>query len=587
MEPLLLLVLLFGAVLAMVALKPGGAPPKWPPSAGGGVDCGKARQLYTKSTDKLFNASRRVTNHVPDSVYEVFPDETSEIVDLFAYINTINGRIWAKHSFGVLFHPGVYTFNNVELAIPSNVGVLGLGHAPQDTLLKNCIVTITGHAVEPVTNIFWRSLENLSVESHSETNSHSVMWFTSQACPLRRVVTNGDVGLDHGKKQWSSGGFMADCCVGGRLRAYTQQQFCFRSVHANGRDVAPGNYLVYVDSPSIATSDCTHVDASSADVLGKDGVLPTKPYLSVEGINVFSGTQLHTIPWSDIVVVTTDTKVSDINAATAILVTSGRYNLSGPIKLTRPGTVLLGVGWPLLRAGSSTEPIVQVAAAGVTVAGLLVEAGTGNPDTLVQVSGDGAQLFDVFVRMLTLTSGTSRAKTMMSISASNVYLENSWIWRADHQQIQYEGIGVNWAKEDNPIGLEVTGENVVALGLAVEHQSSVLVRWTGRGGRCFFFQAEFPYEFQQDGSPAYLTTDPGHVLRGAGIYYVVNRGDFHNLCAVDAPPTATIQAIGKNWDGMGGITHTRCYKGVPVDNTPVHPNFNGACAIGPGCAACS
>jgi len=50
----------------------------------------------------------------------------------------------------------------------------------------------------------------------------TMMWAVSQACPLRRILLNGDLQLyqfNHGQlwPGWASGGFMADVEVTGNL----------------------------------------------------------------------------------------------------------------------------------------------------------------------------------------------------------------------------------------------------------------------------------------------------------------------------------------------------------------------------------
>ena len=43
-------------------------------------------------------------------------------------------------------------------------------------------------------------------------------------------------------------------------------------------------------------------------------------------------------------------------------------------------------------------------------------------------------------------------------------------------------------------GLVVNGDNVTALGLAVEHYEAEQVEWNGEGGETIFYQSEMPYD---------------------------------------------------------------------------------------------
>jgi hypothetical protein len=70
---------------------------------------------------------------------------------------------------------------------------------------------------------FWRSAENVKVSNHWK----SMTWAVSQASPIRRIVVDGDLHLtDRG---WSSGGYMADMKVSGKILASGQQQYFSRN----------------------------------------------------------------------------------------------------------------------------------------------------------------------------------------------------------------------------------------------------------------------------------------------------------------------------------------------------------------------
>ena len=85
-----------------------------------------------------------------------------------------------------------------------------------------------------------------------------------------------------------------------------------------------------------------------------------------------------------------------------------------------------------------------------------------------------------------------------------------WAWRADH------GNDVGWTANTGATGLAVTGDDVTAYGLAVEHYQKYEVVWSGQGGTDVFFQNELPYDVPdqaawmatptQDGYPAFLVT---------------------------------------------------------------------------------
>ena len=67
-------------------------------------------------------------------------------------------------------------------------------------------------------------------------------------------------------------------------------------------------------------------------------------------------------------------------------------------------------------------------------------------------------------------------------------IDNAWVWRADH------GNAVGWTINKADTGVIVTGDNVTAYGLAVEHYQKNEVVWSGQGGTDIFFQNELPYD---------------------------------------------------------------------------------------------
>jgi hypothetical protein len=92
-------------------------------------------------------------------------------------------------------------------------------------------------------------------------------------------------------------------------------------------------------------------------------------------------------------------------------------------------------------------------------------------------------------------------------------MDDVWAWRADH------GGDVGWTENKADTGLVVTGADVTAYGLAVEHYQKSEVVWTGQGGTDVFFQNELPYDvpsqavwnesatFSGTGGPATDATD--------------------------------------------------------------------------------
>jgi hypothetical protein len=72
------------------------------------------------------------------------------------------------------------------------------------------------------------------------------------------------------------------------------------------------------------------------------------------------------------------------------------------------------------------------------------------------------------------------------INSNNVIGDNLWLWRAI-------GTGVGWTANAAASGLAVNGNDVTIYGLFVEHYQQYQVRWSGNGGRTYFFQNEMPH----------------------------------------------------------------------------------------------
>ena len=234
--------------------------------------------------------------------------------------------------------------------------------------------------------------------------------------------------------------------------------------------------------------------------------------------------------------------LAQINAALAsgqnLILTPGIYEYSGSINVTNANTVVLGLGYANLVPQSGTAAITVADVGGVQIAGLLIDAGPVNSPVLFQVGVAGASrvshasnpasISDTFFRIGGAVSGT--ATESMEIDSDNVILDNIWAWRADHGQVP-----VGWTVNVGMEGLVVNGDNVTALGLAVEHYEAAQVQWNGEGGETIFYQSEMPYDVPSqsawmdgsiDGYASYnvspsVTT---HQAYGLGVYSFFNQG---------------------------------------------------------------
>jgi hypothetical protein len=79
-----------------------------------------------------------------------------------------------------------------------------------------------------------------------------------------------------------------------------------------------------------------------------------------------------------------------LNQGKNLLFTPGIYHLENAIRVTRPDTVVLGLGYPTLLVESGTPALVISDVDGVKLGGLLLEAGAQNSPTLLQVGEPGS-----------------------------------------------------------------------------------------------------------------------------------------------------------------------------------------------------
>ncbi|MFD9824393.1 RICIN domain-containing protein, partial [Streptomyces violascens] len=420
-----------------------------------------------------------------------------------------------KNQFGaqrhaLLFKPGTYSAD-------ANVGfytqVAGLGLSPDDVTINGAVHAEADWFQGNATQNFWRSAENLSVNP----TGGSDRWAVSQAAPYRRMHVRGDLQLDDGG--WSSGGLIADSKIDGQVRSGSQQQWLSRNTQWGSWSGANWN-MVFVGDVNAPANTFPNPPYTT---VAQSPVTREKPFLYVDGAGAYkvfvpalrTNTQGTTWaggnqPGSSLGIDTFRTvkpgaTAGDINQALAqgknLLFTPGVYHLDQTLNVTRPDTVVLGLGLATLVPDNGITAMDVADVDGVNVAGLLIDAGTTNSATLMRVGPSGAtarhsadptSLHDVFFRIG--GAGVGKATQSLVVNSSDVIGDHMWLWRADH------GSGVGWTSNTAANGLTVNGNNVTMYGLFVEHYQQHQVIWNGNGGRTYFFQNEMPYDPPGQGS---------------------------------------------------------------------------------------
>lgn len=411
--------------------------------------------------------------------------------------------------YAVLFKPGRH-------ALDVNVGfftqVLGLGAIPGETRIDGHVHAEADWNGGMALVNFWRGVENLEVRPPDGADR----WAVSQAAPYRRMHLRGDLRLDDGG--WSSGGFTADCRIDGVVRSGSQQQWFTRDTAMRGWDGANWNMMfmgvdgapptsfpepphtTLPDTPVIREKPFLHVAPS-----GGWGVFVPALRRNARGPSWTAGARGRTIPLERFLIARPGMTARRINAALArgrhLLLTPGLYRLDEPIRVERAGTVVLGLGLATLLPTNGAAALDLADVRGVTVAGLLIDAGAVGSPVLMRVGPPGSArdhaadptlLADIFFRVGGAAVG--RAETCLEINSRCVVGDHLWIWRADHGDREDGRVHVGWTESTGAQGLVVNGDDVTIYGLFVEHFQRYQTLWNGERGRTFFHQCELPYD---------------------------------------------------------------------------------------------
>jgi autotransporter-associated beta strand protein len=465
----------------------------------------------------------------------------------------------------IMFKPGQYT--NLDIPLGYYTQVIGLGQSPDDVAIPGELYSDGVLVNENATVNFWRGAENLGI---TPTNSGNyVIWAVSQGTSFRRMHVHGEVDLaNHTDGNFASGGFLADSKIDTTISSISQQQWLSRNdifgnwsggvwnmVFVGVSNPPAGSwptkvYTVITNTPLIAEKPYLYLDANTNYAV-------MVPALQTNSLGITWGsspTPGTSIPISQFYVAHSDTDTATslntaLNAGLNLILTPGIYQLTGSVQVTRPDTVILGLGYPTLIPQSGSPALVISDVAGVKVGGLLFDAGPVQTTTLLQVgagtnsldhSGDPIFLYDIFMRVGGAAAGSTLS--CLQIDANDVVGDNLWLWRADH------GTGVGWNQNVCNNGLIVNGDRVTMYGLFVEHQQQYQTLWNGNWGRLYFYQSEFPYDppsqaaWSHDGENGYASykvadSVTSHQAYGLGIYAVFI--DCTNISCFNAIETPT------------------------------------------------
>ena len=482
----------------------------------------------------------------------------------------------------LFFLPGNYS---VDVPVGFYTEVIGLGTSPDATRITGNVHADAAHEHNNATTTFWRAAAGFSVA----TTGGTMQWAVSQAVSLRRMHVRGDLVL-HQHRGWASGGWMSDSLVDGNVDSGSQQQWISRNcdwkswtgsnwnmvfvgvTHPPGGTWPEPPYTKVAQTPVVREKPFLQVNAA-----GEFSVRVPALHTDSVGITWRGGeTAGETIPIAQFYIARPDADTADtINAQLSqgknLILTPGIYDLSAAIRVMRPNTIVLGLGFATLRPVKGTAAMTTADVDGIDIAGVLFDAGPTESPVLLEVGPDKSNarhaknpiiLHDVFFRVGGAAVG--RTKVNLTINSNDTLVDHTWIWRADH------GDGVGWDLNTSQNGLVVNGNDVTIYGLFVEHHQQFQVLWKGNGGRTYFYQSEIPYDPPTQASYAsapgvngwasYKVADgvSTHEAWGLGIYSVFIYPDVILTRAIEVPKSAQIRfhdmitvALGDH----GAITH--------------------------------
>ncbi|MEU1172806.1 discoidin domain-containing protein [Streptomyces microflavus] len=453
-----------------------------------------------------------------------------------------NGR----HQF--LFKPG--TYNNLNAEIGFYTSISGLGLKPDDTTINGDVTVDAGWFNGNATQNFWRSAENLALNPVSGTNR----WAVSQAASFRRMHVKGGLNLAPNGYGWASGGYIADSKIDGQVGNYSQQQWYTRESSIGGWSNSVWNQTF----SGVEGAPATSFPEPRYTTLQTTPISREKPFLYLDGntYKVFvpaKRTNARGVSWNgtpqgtsidlnQFYVVKAGATAATINQALAqglnLLFTPGIYHVDQTININRADTVVLGLGLATIIPDNGVTAMKVADVDGVKLAGFLIDAGTVNSPTLLEVgpqnsSADHAAnpttVQDVYIRIG--GAGAGKATTSIAVHSDDVIIDHTWVWRADH------GEGVGWETNRADYGVRVYGDDVLATGLFVEHFNKYDVEWYGERGRTIFYQNEKAYD-----APNQAAIQNGDT-RGYAAYRVDDSVDVHegwgmgSYCNYNVDPT--------------------------------------------------
>ena len=520
-----------------------------------------AQTLPSLQKNKVEKAS--IFNQSPfgENVYIFDPSMDMKVIQtlLDTIYNQQSGRKseFSKKRYALFFKPGNY---KLDVKVGFYMQVYGLGESPDDVVIEGAVRSLSTNKSKNVLTNFWRSAENLTV---IPTVDSANIWGVSQAAPLRRIHIMGDLKLHDGG--YASGGFLADSKIDGAILSGQQQQWFTRNAEMGNWQGGAWNMMFlgvknapnekWPEKPFTIINETPMIREKPYLVLDQKGYCLKVPELKEKSVGTSWENKLtheKTIRLSEFYMAnpTTDNAAS-LNIALQkgknIMFTPGIYAIDKTLKVTHAGTIIVGLGLITLQS-TNGNPILELSDVdGISVCGLMFDAGLIESKTLLQVgetnslknhSNNPTFLYDVYFRVGGSMEGST--SSCMIINSNNVFVDHTWLWRADH------GNGVGWDKNKSANGLIVNGNSITIYGLFNEHFQEYQTLWNGNNGKVYFYQSEMPYDtptidaWKHDdkyGYASYKVSEKvkSHEAWGVGVYCVFYHAPVPVNDAIETP----------------------------------------------------
>lgn len=497
---------------------------------------------------------------------------------------------FGSERYALLFKPGIYDF---DVTVDYYVQALGLGRYPDGVIINGAVQSVTttnnSSSSNNVTTMFWRGAENFKVVPQDDK---MIYWAVSQAAPYRRMHVAGDINFDKGG--WASGGVLANSIIEGRAGLTSGQQWMTRNSSIGSWEGGNWNrvFVGVEGAPNDSWPD------KPTTLIDKSPVVREKPFLTFTESGEYAifvpallretsgpswvnrDEEGELIPITSFHIAYPDKdNATSINQALAdgkhILFTPGIYEINKTLTVTKPNTVMLGLGLPTLIPQNGVIAVSTNDSPGIKLAGFMVDAGPELSPTLIQIGSEDADadypdnptsLHDIYCRVGGAVVG--QAEATVTINSNYVMGDHFWLWRADH------GVGTEWRDGQNKHGLIVNGDHVTIYGLFNEHFQGYQTLWKGEHGRTYFYQSEIPYSppsneiWNDNGKPGYASYKvannvQNHEAYGLGIYSffrgeptVSNNVRLENAMEVPNHSGIFIKHISTFSGRNGGINHS-------------------------------